>query len=618
MHGSTTLFRSLALAAVLAPIAAHAAPAAPAPAVDKRPRVAAIVLGSDPAAVGELQRELDDRIAQLPSAHALNAAAIAEVLAIPAPPAKPRDPEAAKKAATLFDQATAAYYRDRAAQALELLDQVGKLQDADAQTPPSDRVRFQLWRVAVYLALGDKPQADAAAIQALALDPRIEIDTAEFPPSMQDAITDLRARRGRPVTILVSGLPAGAKLLLDGRPATERNDAFAGRHRLEASAPGRRDLLRTIDAQSDAAVRMPMPLLLDTSLEAQVTGILARGMTSPADAPVVAAIGKRVGAEWIVLGGVARAARIVVVKVDGAKSFTSQTVPPNAALTLVPFATETLAKQLPPPPSTGGRFGGGIGTGPAPTLPGGWAMELRGGALAANRSHNVTGTGGKPLSAAFMGVGPSLSLDVSRGIFLGSIDASYLDYGVSYLDVTLPDGSKGKVHGGSVAAGTLGAGARIPIGPADPDGSWISFLAAFGFEQLTAEDVSATGGTKLGAFANVTRTAVDVRAQGRFAVSGGTQPVGMLVGVSVSPYSSWTESPTGTTGKTPAPAISFGWNLGVEWAPARTLALRLAYRGEQRGVKFTGSAGGNAFAGLTDARETDLVNSVGLSAGYRF
>src|SRR5688572_22939815 len=129
-------------------------------------RVGVVALGTDPAAAGELQRAAEAKIVEVPNAAVANVGLLAERLIPPPDPnatpvaiATP-DPAALEEAKKLLDEAIALYYEDSAAQSL---DRLGALAALQARTPGLaivDRVRLRLWRMAVFLALGDKTGAD--------------------------------------------------------------------------------------------------------------------------------------------------------------------------------------------------------------------------------------------------------------------------------------------------------------------------------------------------------------------------------------------------------------------------------------------------------------------------
>src|SRR5262245_20773435 len=126
------------------------------------PRVGVIGVGEDAGTAGDLQRTIELRLSS--SSKKLEHVPAAE-LGAALPPAPPRagtraiDPALQKEAAALLQEATDAYYQDRAAFALEKLTALALLQDRTQAFPTTERVRILLWRTAVYLALKDETQA---------------------------------------------------------------------------------------------------------------------------------------------------------------------------------------------------------------------------------------------------------------------------------------------------------------------------------------------------------------------------------------------------------------------------------------------------------------------------
>src|SRR5687767_8253455 len=84
-------------------------------------KVAVIAVGSDPAAVGSLQRSLEVRLRTMPQLSVQNAGETAPLIAIKAMPSAAFDPATQRKASDLMDAASRAYYEDKLVDALDKL-----------------------------------------------------------------------------------------------------------------------------------------------------------------------------------------------------------------------------------------------------------------------------------------------------------------------------------------------------------------------------------------------------------------------------------------------------------------------------------------------------------------
>ena len=591
------------------------------------PRVGVVTVGEDAAAAGDLQRAIELRLSASRKAEVVGAAEIAAVLPAgpgsTAPATRPLDPAVQKEAASLLREATDAYYQDRAAIALDRLGALAALHERAAAFPVADRVRMRLWRTAVFLALRDTAQAEAEALTALNLDPDLVVDLNEFRPSVRDAVERVRARGLRAATIVVPGLPSGATLELDGRPVTPPFKALSGRHELTARAPGRRDVKRIFEAgSSDLSVPMYLPVATDGPTETALTA-LATSSQPPREAREVAErIASRLDLDWLIVAvGRTNDARGIALSSDGDVFHASPVASGNAAYANLAawfdqrILAEPAVAATPRPTRT---------PGPVQAGPGGvvgsraLAITANGGLVWSSRNRRLSGDGGSGFDVSFGGVGPRVTVDASLGAPFAHVEAAWITYGISTLDVTLPDGSKSDVDGGTTTFARLQAGWRHAFTPGEPDAGPSVYAALGGsWESHAANDVRQPGSGDLGLLASYQRTAVEVALGGRMPLNAPLSPA-ISGGLVVAPTSTWSETPSNTSGRKPSPAFAFGWSLGVAAKPSDRLTVSLDYTGSMRSIAFEGTAKAPLDPALTDPTLDESFHSLGVTAGYRF
>lgn len=585
------------------------------------PRVGVIAVGDDPGAAGELQRTIELRLSASRKLDLIDAAQIGATLP-PAPPrpagARPVDPALQKEAIGLLQQATDAYYQDRAALALERLATLATLQDRTQAFPVSERVRILLWRTAVYLALKDTAQAEIEALAALTLNPELKVDLTEFRPSVKEAVDRVRARGLRTVTILVSGLPPGATLELDDRVVSVPFKATPGRHRISASAPGRREVIRVFEVTSDVSVPMYLPFATDAATHAALKALATSSSPTRSERKIADEIASKLKLDWIVVAAAAGEARAVALAHPGSGVHVS---PPSTAGNVAAWleqhltAVDAVAAVPTPRPARTPRP-------PKPPRPEGsaaLAIDAAGGLAWTARDRALEAKGGAGFETSFGGVGPRVVVDASYGSPFAQLEAAWVNYGISTLDVTLPDGSDASVDGGTTVIARLHAGWRHSFAGGGEPAAAPSVFGALGIssETHTAKDVKDPDAGKLGLLTGYQRTAVEVALGGRYPFGGSLRPA-ISGGIVVAPVSTWTETPGNTTGKNPAPGTAFGWNLGVAITPASRLTVAVEYAGAMRSVSFEGTAKAPVDPALEDTTIDESFHTLGLTAGYRF
>lgn len=593
------------------------------------PRVGVVAVGGDAGAAGELQRAIELRLGTSRKVIVAGTAEIATTLS-PGPQnapgaVRPVDPALQKEAAGLLRQATDAYYEDRAAVALDRLAALAALQDRTNAFPVSERVRLLLWRTAVFLALKDEAQAESEALAALTLNPDLKVDLNEFRPSVRDAIDRVRGRGFRTATVVVSGLPPGAQLELDDRPVTAPFRATLGRHRLTARAPGRREVVRTFDVQSDVSIPMTLPVSTDAATESVLSALAGSAELTREQRTLTEEIISRLKLDYLVVArpdGADARATIVNAK-GGALAAPAGNASAVAAWIEGKVAGEAAGGSVgvttprPPPTARATPPPGAVARRPRTGSSPGLAIAASGGLLWSSRTRTLSGKDAGDFETSFGGAGPRVVVDASMGSPFARVEAAFLSYGMSTLDVTMPDGSKEQVTGGSTTMGRLHVGWRQSFGRGEPDAAPSVWAGVGGsFEQHGATDVADDSGD-IGLLTSYSRTAVELAAGGRYPFGGAMQPA-LSAGLVVAPVSTWSESPADTTGKNAAPGLALGWNLGVAFQATRKIGVSVEYGGAMRSVAFEGEAAPPVDPALTDATIRESFHFFGATAGYRF
>lgn len=593
---------------------------APLVAAGAETKVAVIAVGNDPATVGLLQRSLEVRLRTMPQLAVRDAADIVPTIAVKTAPSASYDPVVQRKATELTDAASRAYYEDKLVDALDKLAAVAALYERAVRVPTGDRVRLLLWRTAVLLALNDRDKAEAEARAALVLAPDLKVDANVFRPSVVKLVDEIR-RRGLPSgTLLLSGLPPDAEVRVDDRLVQgERVTVPHGRHRVAIRALGFHEVERTVDVGGDTAVPLGMPMALDPALERAVSAAVFRGDAGDAR-PTLERLVERLGVDVVVLAGTR------TEPTESRGMLFHRSGPPVAAGpfaatdAMVDWAARSLITVTPEP--TPARAPVAIASprptarpvatplpqrGPRPRLP----IAAAGGVAIVSRERSVKGGGG--FTSAFVGAGPRARLDVGNLGPFGAVDASFVSYGMSRLDVNLPDDSRTTVDGGSTLDVRAGGGWRVGLGGGDPKGPAIA-IGAFGFfESHAGNDLEDSSGS-LGIFPSQQRQGLEVRVGG----SAPAGPVSLLAELGVIPFSQLTETPADTTGESPRTALSPVWRLGAVWDAVPGLAVSAEYAGEMRSVSFTGQGRAPLNPPVEDAKVTETLHGFTVSVRKAF
>lgn len=597
----------LAAALLAVPVAAHAA----------ETKVAVVAVGNDPASVGSLQRSLEVRLRAMPQLSILNAADIAPQIAVRVMPSATLDPAAQKKASDLIEAASRAYYEDKLVDALDKLAVASALYERTARVPTADRVRLLLWRTAVMLALNDRDRAEAEARGALVLSPDLKVDVNVFRPSVGKLVDDIRGRGLPSGTLLLSGLPPGAEVRVDDRLVQgERVSVPHGRHRVAIRAAGFHEVERTVDVGGDTAVPLGLPLALDPALDRIVTAAVMRGDMGDRDR--LEKLVDRLDVDVVVVAGTRTEPTETRGLLFYAKGNPVPAGPFAAQDAMVDWAARTLIASMPEPAAT--RTPVAVVSTPRPTprptaqprtRGRGLPIAATGGFAFVSRERDVSGGGG--YTSGFVGVGPRVRAEVGSLGLVGLLDASFVTYGFSELDVNLPDGSRTTVDGGSTLDARVGGGYRVGLRGRDPDGPTVTVSASAFFESHIGKDLKDSNGA-LGIFPSQQRVGLEVRAGGRAPVG----PVFLIGELGAVPFTQWSESPSNTTGESPKPTIAPIWRFGASWSARPGLEIGAEYAGELRGASFSGQSQAPLEPPIQDAKVTETLHGFTVSVRKSF
>lgn len=146
------------------------------------------------------------------------------IIALPARSGWALESAAVGRVRGLLDRARDDYFNGRIEQAIEAVGQARE-ELAHAHMVPCDlRVRWLLWRTTLYLQSQDIDEAQGAAREAIALDPRarIVLRPEDFPPALIAFVEEQRKLNPpRPVQITVTGYPRGSQVAVDDAPLNE-------------------------------------------------------------------------------------------------------------------------------------------------------------------------------------------------------------------------------------------------------------------------------------------------------------------------------------------------------------------------------------------------------------
>lgn len=578
-----------------------ASPSGNLPSASSTPRLAVFVLGPDVAAVGTLQASIESELGRVEGLVLVPGAEVGLRLGHRTVPGTVVAPERARIAAAL-ERVRVAYYEDRAADARAALAEAEVIDAGSALVlPASSRIEVHLWRAALVLLSGnDRDAAGSHARNALVLDPRLQVDLQRFPSELKDLVDAVR-KQGLPgASVRVEGLPPGARFSIDDRPLAGPAFSVApGFHVLAASAPGRRAVRVLLEIRvGEQTITLRLPTGADDALTADLGALVAApaGMNERknerknggGDALLATA-----GVDGLVIVHESRA----VVVWRGAAANRIDAADGEALPKAVAAQVENdLVRER--DLAVGRR---------APRRGPGWEVEAGSRLALASRLRRVR-SDEATYSSGVAGVGPVLALSARSSRLLVEGDVSLVSFQANRYAVTTRRGGTASVRAGTLTVLRASAGGRLPIGAGDT----ILELAVGGVHEITRED-SLAGAE--GFNPSSTRTAIELRGGARapFGESGRID-----AGMSLGPWSRWTETPSGATGRSPRPLPSLGAWAGADWKLGSRWRAGIAWRGEVRAVQFSGDAAIPVDPPVSGARLDETIHTVNASASREF
>lgn len=555
-------------------------------------QVAVLTVGHDVEAVARLQYHLETELSRLelelrPSTDVAERVGDAERSAIP----PKRDFNSVKaEAEATFREGIDAYYDENFPHALERLGLVARLHADHYEFTNQERTRLRLWRATIYLASEDTEHADQEIFHALRLNPRLVPDTNEFRPSLRDRVDMVRQRGIPAATVELVGIPATAKVSVDGLPTSSpRFRVVRGTHWFIVEAPRHRPLVfrRTID--ENTLLRLTLPIALPEDTEQSLAHTLwLDEIDTLSDRRTVAALGESAAVRWIVVAGERREpasqTRVALMEIGGRPYLLgSETVETSAD------AWKDLAAWV----SREIRAASDETTIQRPKAqfdPEALTVRVDAGGAFSYWQRDLKGTGGA-YQTAFSGGGARLDASVQYDNLVVRLAGQFITYDNSSLTLIVPAGQyelTGGLHwGAELAAGYQIGGERASV----------AFLGGVAHQQYDGTDEPAAQSV----FPSYSQTSLRVRVDSRF----GSQWFA-AVGVHIDPLSSFQETPLDATGLDPAVAPTLGWYAGTGWTNGEW-TLTLCHDGWTRHVQYSGSSSIPSTSPISDASVTELT-----------
>ena len=594
------------------PASPAATPGAGAPTPIKTPalpRVGIVVSGEAGSAAAQLQKELEKALATRPAFSVRSSSELASKLVVARPTQAAGLDEATKaEAGKLLEAAKGAFYDDASPQALDRLAKLEELQDRTAAFPAAQRIELRLWRVAVFLALKDEQAASDEALAALSIDPTLTIDLKELPPSVGDAVDKVRKTRLKVVTVIVSGLPPVAEVTSDGRSVPPRFRAASGHHHIVARSPGRLEAVRDIEVDSDTSISMPLALAIPGDAQTALNAALwADPAATPADPAPLAALALKLNLDWLVLVALhADQARALVISPTAkAPAWTGPIVSGATMGTVLGDSIGAAVIHAIQTPDQVARTPSG------PETPG-WHTSGRGSLVAAGSYRNLSGR----VKTFFAGTGPFASVESRNGDNLLGLEAGWVTYGPSTLDVTLPDGTSHAAGGGSTLSLSAGGGRRLALSAEGEDGLMFRYGLWIDVDDHSATEVKTAAGGNLGLLASYLRIAPEARVGVMLPIRS-AGPLTMVGELGLAPIGLWMDQPRTVYGSSASASPAFDWRVGALWGTG-SLKWAATWTGESIGASHKGVAQVPSNPPLTSVSVSETVQTIGIGIVKKF
>lgn len=568
--------------------------------VAARSKVGVIALGADADAAAALQLRLEQALSAQPGIELLGSSELAPRIAAGA--AVPADDA---NLSTLLTLARVAYAEDRPLDAFHRVSEAADLIDAGAIQPGADRSTILVSRAALYHAMGDAELArkEAEALLALAPDVRPE---PWLRPAFVAFLEDLRKRQ-RSVQVTLAGIPAQARVEVDGRIVGATFRVAPGSHELHIRAPGTRPSRMRFEANADT--RLTYLAALEPG-EKQRASLETAVWETPPD-NTLSELGRKLpGIHLVVVsarpGGSIRG---LVREPDGFILRSDAFSGANADLTVATWA----AKSIAPVRKT-------VVTGPTPTKPPEHAvtesrpgsaagLAVRAGPVFVSRQRTLRGSDGGSIDTTFSGMGGVAQGRMTRGAWIAEGRIQYVSFDLSRARFELPDGSKASVLGGRSLRGELAVGG-VFLGSLERTAAFAQVEGAL--ERHDAQDLR-SGTQEVGLFSSYQRWALGAAIGASLRRNG----IGFDVALRAHPLHRFDELES-KSGSSPSAGMALGASAGVTARLGRRLEIRGAYEGESRSVSFKGAAIAPVTPQLRDATHRETVHAFSMTAARRF
>lgn len=566
--------------------------------------VVVVSVHDDPSVAGSLQQRLEARVGVASGIRLRPSAEVASLYAgLPKADSSPAPIEA------LLDRAREAYWGDQVSVAEARVEEAAALLDRMGTFPPFDSAKISIWRTAL-LAKKDEVVADGEARKLLSVAPDIQVDLDVFPPSLSNLIEQVRVSQPRAATVVLSGLPRGARAWIDGRPASQRWLVAPGSHRLHVEGRGFRSIDHSFEATGDVTLSAGLAPALSPELGSILASFARGGDLNDKERTAV----------WELLFRAKADAIAVVARADGglrARIFMGRTsTAPSGIVALTNDGEKSLADwiimsitQVPtkpiPPAGVAARRG------PSDSV------TFQGGLAAATRSWRVNGADGGRFVAHFSGGGPSLSAQARWNNAVGVVRANFMDFGSQKQSFELSDDSQASARGGSTASIRLASGYRLTLSRKETTPSFTAFAGGT-FDRHAAGSLRDSTGD-LGLLPSWERYSLEVGGRGELPVAllPEVRPAVLRLQASASPWGAWHATPADSLGS-PRAFTGFSWGAAVDVGLPRRWAVALEYSGNANTISFDGIGSAPVEPQLRRATASERISALRLSFGKEF
>lgn len=584
-------------------------------------RTAVVITGNDDLAAGSLQKELEKELSNIEGIELVPAHEVAAALAgtagardVPLPPVEQKTREEWE---ALFTQVSQAYRDDRLQDALQRLNDIRLAHEKTAFVPTAEIQRRLLWHATLLLAQGEAEAAESRVRGALTIDPAATIDGRVFPPGVRNLATTVTQQGFRRVRLDVFGVPAGGRILVDGRPIPEDKMIPVGSHRVAAWAPGYRWVEQPVNASENAEVSFTLPLAPSADADQLLRKTASLGPDDIPDREALELFAKAIGARALVIGS-----RITT---ESDPCDNGAVVPATGRIVGVVWRASRPRSVLQAPrfqdDAAGIRKEAQWLSDTLQDLSRGffamYGTTVRAGIGSAQRLTRVYDESNK-YSRSHNGIDLRGHFEIAPGYWTATLETEAVFYsgGVRIAGPGTEEtgGPVGKVGGGQSIAARFAAGRRLILfGNTFTQGTWVAVRAHASAEHYEANDLADEEGNKLGFFPSERVLAAGPEARVGTRVPG-TADV-LFEGAVVGLWRRWSQFPEGTLGTRPKVGVDGLVELSASFRPFQSLSrlkatrLHATVRTEYRSIRLHGVSRAPVEPRITNA----LVDQVGLS-----